>query len=135
MLWLGLVGSGCSPKARKAQYLQRANQDFAAGEYDRAEVEYAKVLRLDRENPEALGRLGTIYFEQERFQKAFPFLLRSSQLATNNLDVRLMLGRIYLAAGKQKEARDQFNLVLDGRPEDEQAPILLAEMALTPTGN
>ncbi len=112
--------------------MQQAERDFLAGKYDKAEVEYLKVLRLDQETPEAIGRLGTIYFEQERFQKAFPLLLRCSQLATNNLDVRLMLGRVYQVAGKQKEARDQFSLVLDGRPEDGQAPILLAEMAVTP---
>ncbi len=132
VLILGIVGFGCSPTARKAQYLKRAEQDFAAGQYDRAEVEYGKVLRLDRENPEALGRLGTIYFEQERLLRALPYLRGCSQLATNNLDVRVMLGRVYLAEGKQKEAREQFNFVLDGRPEDEQAPILLAEMAITP---
>lgn len=132
ILLLGIFGAGCSPKARKAQYLQRAEQDFAAGKYDEAEVEYLKVLRIDQRTPEAIGRLGTIYFEQERLPKAFPLLLRCSQLATNNWDVCLMLGRIYQAAGKQKEARDQFSLVLDARPADQQAPILLAETAFTP---
>ncbi|HZQ45436.1 MAG TPA: tetratricopeptide repeat protein, partial [Verrucomicrobiae bacterium] len=130
-LW-AMIGAGCSPGARKAQYLQQADRDVAAGEYDRAEVEYFKVLRVDRDNPAAMGRLGTIYFEQERLQKSFPYLLKCSQLATNNLDVRVMLGRVYLAAGKQKEAQEQLNLVLDGRPDDAEAPILLAEMAFTP---
>ena len=132
VLCLAIGGFGCSPKARKAKYLERAGQEFAAGQYDQAEVEYGKVLRLDRENPEALGRLGAIYFEQERLLKAYPYLLKCSQAATNNLDVRLMLGRLYLAGGKQKESRDQYNLVLDSRPEDEEAPILLAETAFTP---
>jgi putative PEP-CTERM system TPR-repeat lipoprotein len=126
-----VFASGCSRKARTAQYLQRAERDFASGEYDRAEVEYSKVLQMDRENPAALGRLGTIYFQQERFPRAFPFLLACSQLATNNLDVRVMLGRLYKAAGKVDAAENQFNYVLGQRPADEEAPILLAEMALS----
>ncbi len=127
-----IFGGGCSRKAKMAQYLQRAEQDFASGEYDEAEVEYFKVLRIDRENPKALGRLGTIYFQQERLQKAFPFLLASSQLATNDLDIRVMLGSVYQAAGKLQAAHDLINSVLDKRPEDQEAPILLAETARTP---
>ena len=122
---LAILATGCSPKAKKERYLQQANQYFDAGKYDEAEIEYIKVLRMEHENLEATDRLGIIYFEQGRFQRAFPFLARGGELGDTNLEVRLALGRLYLAAGKLKEAGDAAGFVLDRRPEDQDAPILL----------
>ena len=126
------VNTGCSAKAKKAYHLERANRYFAAGQYDQAEVEYMNVLRSDRENAQAIGRLGTIYFEEGRLQKAAPYLFKGSELATNDLDLRLKLGSFYLAAGKAKEARAEANFVLARRPQDERAPLLLVASAESP---
>ena len=129
---LVMLGPGCSPKAKEERYLRMANQFYDAGRYDEAEIEYGKVLQLDRRNAQAIGRLGMIYFDEGRFQQALPLLMVGSKLEETNLDVRLSLGRIYLAAGKLKEAQDAAGYVLDRRPDDELAPILLAEIAATP---
>jgi len=114
-LFAGDPGDGCSPKAKKERYLQQANQYFDAGKYDEAEIEYIKVLRMEHENLEATDRLGIIYFEQGRFQRAFPFLARGGESGDTNLEARLALGRLYLAAGKLKEAGGAAGFVLDRR--------------------
>jgi len=129
---LAILATGCSPKAKKERYLQQANQYFDAGKYDEAEIEYIKVLRMEHENLEATDRLGIIYFEQGRFQRAFPFLARGGESGDTNLEARLALGRLYLAAGKLKEAGGAASFVLDRRPDDGDAPLLLAETAFTP---
>jgi len=127
-----VVGStGCSAKATAARHLQRANRYFDAGQYDRAEVEYINVLRNDPQNAGAYGRMGIIYFDEGRYQSAAPFLFRGNQLATNNLELRLKLGFIYLAMGKPKEARDETVFVLARNPQDKDAPLLLAETSVT----
>ena len=126
---LVIVGASCSPAARKARHLERANRYFGSGQYDKAEVEYMNVLLIERENSQAIGHLGLIYSEQGRLGRAAPFLLKGRELEPNNLDLRLKLGLIYLAAGKLKEARDEANFVLDRRPQDDEAPLLLAEAA------
>ncbi len=129
---LAILAIGCSRQAKKDRYLQQANQYFDTGQYDRAEIDYIEVLRMEHENLPAMGRLGVIYFEQGRFLRALPFLARNEELGDTNLEVRLALGRIYLAAGKLKEARDAASYVLDRRPDDEEAPILLVETVSAP---
>lgn len=126
------VNTGCSAKAKTAYHLQKANRYYDAGQYDQAEVEYMNVLRNDRENAQAIGRLGSIYFTEGRLQRSAPFLFKGCGLATNDLDLRLKLGRFYLVAGKAKEARAEADFVLARRPQDEQAPLLLVASAESP---
>jgi len=124
--FLAAIGTGCSAKAKVAYHLQKANRFFDAGDYSQAEIEYMNALRNDHENAQAIGRLGTIYFNQGRMLKAAPFLFKGCEVDTNNLDLRLKLGSFYLAAGKAKEARAEADFVLARRPLDNQAPLLLA---------
>ncbi len=126
------LNTGCSAKAKKAYHLQKANRYFDAGQYDQAEIEYINVLRSDHENAQAITRLGDIYFEEGRPQKAGPFIFKGRELATNDLDLHLKLGLIYLAVGKTKEAHDEADFVLNRKPGDDQAPLLLIETATTP---
>ena len=53
-------------------------------------------------------------------------------MATNDMNLRLKLGFLYSAAGKFQEARDAANYVLDHQPQDDEAPLLLAEASLKP---
>jgi tetratricopeptide (TPR) repeat protein len=124
-----LVGlsSGCTRKARAARHLARAEKYFEAGQYPRAEVEYLNVIQRDQLNARAFARLGTIYYEQGRFMRANAFLTRASELATNDLDLRVKLATINLAGRKSKEGRDQAAFVLERMPTNAEAPILLAE--------
>src|SRR5882757_1997364 len=129
--FLASVGTGCSAKAKLAYHLQKANRYFDAGDYGRAEIEYLNALRNDHENAQAIGRLGTIYFDQGRLMKAAPFLFKGCEVDTNNLDLHLKLGSFYLVAGKAKEARAEADFVLARRPLDNQAPLLLVATADT----
>ena len=126
------TSTGCSAKAKKAYHQHRADQFYAAGKFDRAEIEYLNVLRSDPQNSRAYGRLGEIYFDQGRLQRAVYFLKKGSQMDTNNLGLRLKMGFIYSAAGQFSEARDAANFVLDRNPKDDEAPLLLAEAAVKP---
>ena len=131
-LLLAAVNTGCSAKAKKIYHLQKANRYFDAGQYDQAEIEYMNVLRNDRENFQAISRLADIYYDEGRLQKAAPFIIKAHQLSTNDLDLDIKMGIIYLSLGKIKEARDEENTVLDRKPQDDQAPLLLVQMATTP---
>ena len=128
----GAAGTGCTAKVKKAYHERQAEKFFTAGDWDRAELEYLNVLRNDQENTVAATRLGGIYFDQGRLQRAAYYLGKASVLATNDLDVRLKLGFISAAFGKSSEARAAAEFVLSRRPQDDQAPLLLAEMALRP---
>jgi tetratricopeptide (TPR) repeat protein len=129
---LAIANTGCSARAKVIYHSHRAEKFFAAGQLDKAEIEYINVLRSDDENAAAIGRLGEIYFEEGRFQRAAPFLSRGIQLATNNFDLHLQLGLIYLAIGKTKEARDEANFILGKNPQNDEAPLLLAQASASP---
>ena len=125
-VFLVVVGTGCS-RAKKIHLLDRANSSFDAGQFDQAEIEYLNVLHVDPQNAQAIGRLGVIYFDEGRFQKAAPYLYKGSQWDTNNLDLHLKLAQIYLGIGMLKEAHSESEFVLDRNPQDLEAPVLFAQ--------
>ena len=50
---VGLVAPGCSQEAKLARHLANANEYYASGSYDKAELEYKNVLQLSAQNSEA----------------------------------------------------------------------------------
>ncbi len=129
----GLVvcNTGCTAKVKQAYHLSRADKFYAAGKFDRAEIEYMNALRNGSKDPRTYGRLGIIYFQQGRLRTAAPFLYRAVQLTTNDLDLHLKMGTIYATAGKYKQATDEAAYVLDRNPQDAEAPLLLVQNAQT----
>ncbi|HEY5742012.1 MAG TPA: hypothetical protein VIS99_05670, partial [Terrimicrobiaceae bacterium] len=64
---------GCSAEARRSRLLKSADNYFGSGAYDKAKVEYLKVLREDPKNVTAIQRLATIWLEQGSPLQAAPF--------------------------------------------------------------
>ena len=73
MVWVASLSTGCTAKMKKAYHESRADKFYAAGQLDRAEIEYLNVLRSDHTSAKAFARLGYIYFDQGRFQTAAPY--------------------------------------------------------------
>jgi tetratricopeptide (TPR) repeat protein len=132
VLLLALSGAGCSAKAKKAYHLSRADHYYNAGQYGQAEIEYLNVLRYEPANSQAYTRLGLIYYDQGRLPRAAYFLKKGSQMSPDNLDVRLKLGFIYSSVGQFTQALAQANYVLEKKPQDDEAPILLVEGSVLP---
>jgi tetratricopeptide (TPR) repeat protein len=126
-----VLAAGCSAKAKTARHLARADRYYQAQDYQKAEVEYLNVLQSDRANPRAIGRLGVIYYEQGRIGRAFAFLTRFAELSPGDLDARLKLATINLAAGKVRESRAAVLSLLDQSPTNAEAILLLADSAAT----
>ena len=131
IMLLALAGTGCTAKMKASYHQRRADRYYDAGQYDQAEIEYKSVLRNNPRMARAWSRLGTIYFDQGRSGPAVQLLNRSLQLTTNNPEVYVMQGMIYLQAGQLKNARDAAGLALAKAPDDPKAPILLAEVVAT----
>lgn len=129
---LALAGAGCSQRAKTSYNLGRADQLFDSGQFDKAETEYLNALRAEPRNTKIIARLGIIYFDEGRFQKAAPYLFKGSQLVSTNLELRVKLAQIYLALGELKHAQEQADFVLKNNPSDPDAPVLLAQS--TPPG-
>jgi len=116
----------------KETHLSRANDYFAAEQYDKAEKEYRDVLRLAPADPVAVRQLGIIYDDQGQILQAYPLLKKSAELEPDNLEVQFRLGQLNLSIHKMKEARDAALQILDKQPGNERALVLLADTAVAP---
>lgn len=126
----GFLGAGCSKESKTAGHLQRAEARFEAGDYDRAEIEYLNVLRLDRTNQVALRQLGIMAFEQGRLIRAYALLNDARGANPEDVDVRLKLATIMLAGGQTKEAREEALWLVARQPTNEQALLLLVDSSI-----
>ena len=131
-LLLAICGAGCSREAKKNRYLERANRYFLAEQYEKAELEYRNVLRLDPQSSLAVSRLGLISFEQGKSATAFSLLRKAEQTEPGNLEVRLKLGLTCLNLMGFKEAREEATYILEKQPTNDEALLLLAETSVVP---
>jgi tetratricopeptide (TPR) repeat protein len=127
-----VVLAGCSPAARKARALERADRYFKAGDYDKAKIEYMNALRADHQNAIAFQQLGAIWFEEGAPLRAGGFLLRARELAPHNLDSRLKLARVFMSIGRLTEASQEAMAILQQSPANGEALRVLAETARVP---
>lgn len=130
-LILIIAVTGCTAEARKSRLLDRANDFYAAGEYDKARIEYMNVLQADAKNVVAMQQLGIIWSEQGAPLRAFPFLKNALELAPDNLPVRTKLALAYMELGSPKEARQEAIAILERAPTHDEALILLADTAFS----
>lgn len=123
--------SGCSVKAKVARHQQRADNYYAAGDFSKAEVEYLFTLRLQNENKRAVSQLGDIYFQQGRYSRAYAYVQKACQLATNDVNMQVKLATILLMMKKNPEARNAAEYALALSPTNSEAPDIIAESAVT----
>lgn len=121
--------AGCSPEAKKASWLERAERDFKAGEYDKAKIEYMAVLRIEPQNAAAIQRLGLIWSEQGSALSALPFLMKTRELRPDDLVSRRTLANLLVSMGDWDGAKKEAIEILRKAPSDGGALLVLAETA------
>ena len=126
------LGGGCSKEARKARYLESGEKYFAANDFVKAEVEFLNAFRLDPTDKVLPGRLGVIYFDQGRLERAYAFLYRANEITPGSTNIALPLASIYSVSGQGAKAREVLAPLLAREPGHAEAVELLAEAAKTP---
>jgi tetratricopeptide (TPR) repeat protein len=122
-----LLFAGCSRGSRVEKALKRGEELLAAGKYAEAELEFKTAQQTPQPQPRALVGLGEIYFNQGRLDRAAAFLSKAKELLPDDVDVRLKLGMCQLSLRQPAEARSAARFVLERRPADPEAPLLLAD--------
>src|SRR5262249_39414010 len=105
---------------------------FAREQYREAIIEYQNVLRIEANNVRALQQSGFAHYQLGELTQSFRYLLKSKELAPDNVDVRLKLGTIYLLARRPDEARAEVTFALERNPKNLELLVLLAGAAATP---
>jgi tetratricopeptide (TPR) repeat protein len=107
LIWLGclllLAVAGCSRQSKEAKYLKQAESFFTAGDYDRAEIDYLNVLRLNRTNMTAVHRLARIALDQGRLVMAHSLYAQAAKQWPEDFETRLRLASLRLPAGRTAE--------------------------------
>lgn len=129
---LAIAMGGCSAEARKTRTLEHAKQLMQAGNFDNAEVEFLNVLKADGRNADAIAGLGMMYFDQGRTGRMLPYLVKGKELQPENLELRMRLGKCFLAVGRFDDARAEALYIIQRQPQMEDAPVLLAAAAIRP---
>jgi len=124
-----LTAGGCSKAPTKDELLARANEDFAAELYDKAQEQYREVLRISPDDPLAMRQLAIILYNQNELPQVYDLLKRVAEIKPDDLEVQLKLAQVSVAVGDLPRAHDAAPAVLDKRPGDEQALIALASAA------
>jgi tetratricopeptide (TPR) repeat protein len=127
-----IANAGCSKaEPTKDELVSHADAAFAAGQWDKAEMDYRKALSLAPEDPTALRQLGIIYLDQGQVPQAYPLLKKFSELQPEDPEIQLKLGLIFLAVREYTQARDAASQILEKQPGNEQALLLLANASRT----
>jgi len=136
VLFLALLAAtgGCTQQARRALHLSRGEHDFKAEKYEEAEIEYRAVLMLAPFDPTATRQMGLLYYNDGLLVRAFPYLLKVAQSKQKDVEVQLKLAMTYLSLGSTRDAVATAKKVLELRPGDEDAMLLLCETARASTG-
>lgn len=118
--------AGCSSEQREARYLKRANQSYEKKQFDKAQVDYMNIVRVNPKNVLAWTRLGLIASDKGELQLAYKALGNVKTLQPDNLVARSRLGRVLLSARAMSEARKEALFVLDKDPLNDESMLVLA---------
>ena len=124
--------AGCTAASRKARHIERADQFFKGGEYDKAKIEYLNVIKIDQRDANAYARIGAMWTDEGAPLRAGAFLIKALELAPDDIGSRLNLARVYLAVGRISDARKEAMTVLEKAPSKGEALIPLVDTSHTP---
>ncbi len=103
---LFLLVAGCGHNA--SDYLNRGAQQYAAGRYADAAINYRKALQKDVKSGAAYYGLGRSLLKEEKAPDAFNAIRQAVELAPENTDAKLLLTDLALPAYLSDSRRPKF---------------------------
>lgn len=88
---------------------QEAKENFIEGNYKMAEAMLAQLLQTPQRNPEIHQMLGTIYYDQGKFNKAIKSFQRALELDPTYTDASVGLSIILNDIGRYDEGKKVFD--------------------------
>jgi tetratricopeptide (TPR) repeat protein len=111
--------SGCGgAQERKAKHMDKGETYLAAGNFDKARVEFRNVLQIDPKDPQALYRLGVIEEGAGKPSQAAKFYQAAIDLSPDSVGARAGLARLYLFSGAPERALEIIKPGLAKYPDD-----------------
>ncbi|MFH1360016.1 MAG: tetratricopeptide repeat protein [Candidatus Omnitrophota bacterium] len=113
-----------NPKSFQTYYLLALIYS-AQGEFDKAALEYEKILvnfpHTDRESIEIYAYLGQLYYSQNKFDKALEQFKLISKLEPDNVEIIFLLGSLCIDLNQRDEAVIYFKKAISLDPDHQNS--------------
>ena len=100
-------------KYLKSQLMTQADDDFKTSNYTEAKKKYLRILEINPNNPEAIGKLGKIHLINREFHDATDYYLKGVKLQPQNSDFVFNLAQAYYKLGKTDEAEEYYQKTME----------------------
>lgn len=119
---LGLLVAGCGGKEeRLAKHYDRGVQHLAAGDYEKARVEFKNVLQMDPKHAAASYNMGQSFENLGDVRSAVGFYQKTMELDPAHVDAKRRLARLYVTNGAHEAAAPLADDLLAANPADAAA--------------
>jgi tetratricopeptide (TPR) repeat protein len=125
-----LLGCTRDPNVKKAKYLKSGEHYAAEGKQQEAIIQYSNAIKIDKNYAAAHYDLAKSYMKLGAFAGGYQELQRTVELDPKNIQAKLDLGTLLLAAKQYPRSKDQANAVLALQPNNADAIALLSSVAL-----
>ena len=116
---VALAVAGCGgAEARKAKHLQKGQTYLAAGNFEKARVEFRNALQIAPSDSEARYENGVVDEKLGNIREAANFYQGAIQSNADNVNARTRLARLYLFSGAPDQAMTLIKPSIDKHPDD-----------------
>lgn len=124
-LIMGLTFLGCGSKEeRRDDFFANALKFEAEGRIAEARIEARNVIKLDPNHTGAYLLLGRSALKEQNWREAFANYQRATELAPDNVEALLGVGRLYLLSGDAPKAESSANKILSLDPASHDGRLL-----------
>jgi tetratricopeptide (TPR) repeat protein len=114
-----LAVAGCGGgESRKAKHLEKGQQFLAAGNFEKARVEFRNALQIAPTDSEARYENGVVDEKLGNAREAAQFYRGAIDVNADNVQARVGLGRVYLISGAPDKALELIDPAFAKHPDD-----------------
>jgi tetratricopeptide (TPR) repeat protein len=119
LLVVTVVAAGCGgAESRKAKHLEKGQSFLAAGNFEKARVEFRNALQIAPTDSEARYEVGVVDEKLGNIREAAQFYQGALDANADNVTARAKLGRLYLLSGAPELALATVKPGFDKHPDD-----------------
>jgi tetratricopeptide (TPR) repeat protein len=119
LLIVTVAAAGCGgAESRKAKHLEKGQTFLAAGNFEKARVEFRNALQIAPTDSEARYEVGVVDEKLGNIREAAQFYQGALDANADNVMARAKLGRLYLLSGAPEQALATVKPGFDKHPDD-----------------
>lgn len=113
-------------ESRKARHMEKGQSFLAAGNYEKARVEFQNALQIAPVDPEARFQNGVVDEKLGKMREAGQYFQGAIDVSPDHLGARTRLARLYVFSGASDRALEILEPALEKHPDDAELLTLRA---------